>query len=276
MNNDTPRNVPRNVLITGAASGIGKAVAKALLGDGHKVTVLDVNAESLASAKKDLGPHERVHFVHADITSDADCERAVAESVQRFGSLQVLFNNAGLGMGVVRDDAEINHPSIEELTPDIWERFFSVNCLGPIRMTRAAIAQLKSAGWGRIINNSTSYLSMLRVQPYGAVKSALESTAAVWAKELDGTGISVNIVVPGGPTDTPFVREIGIPRQKMLRPSVMAPPIQWLMSDESNGFTGRRIVAGHWDTSLAPATAAANIARSIGWPELTGDVIWLG
>lgn len=266
----------RNILITGAASGIGKAVASALLGDGHTVTVVDVNAESLASAEKDLGPADRVHFVHADITSDADCERAVAESVQRFGSLQVLFNNAGLGMGVVRDDAEVKHPTIEELTPEIWELFFNVNCLGPIRMTRAAIAELKNGNWGRIINNSTSYLTMLRVQPYGAVKSALESTAAVWAKELDGSGITVNIVVPGGPTDTPFVREIGIPRQKMLRPTVMAPPIQWLMSDESNGFTGRRIVAGHWDTTLAPATAAAKVARSIAWPELTGDVIWLG
>jgi NAD(P)-dependent dehydrogenase (short-subunit alcohol dehydrogenase family) len=275
MSNQSPTSPPRNVLITGAASGIGKAVASALLGDGHKVTVVDVNAEALATAEKDLGPGDRVHFVEADITSDADCERAVAESVKRFGSLQALFNNAGIGMGVIRGDAEVNHPPIEELTPDIWERFFAVNCLGPIRMTRAAIAELKTGGWGRIINNSTSYLTMLRVQPYGAVKSALESTSAVWAKELDGTGITVNIVVPGGPTDTPFVVEIGIPRQNMLRPAVMAPPIQWLMSDESNGFTGRRIVAGHWDTTLAPATAAAKVARTIGWPELTGDVIWL-
>ncbi|MFT5445097.1 MAG: NAD(P)-dependent dehydrogenase (short-subunit alcohol dehydrogenase family) [Gammaproteobacteria bacterium] len=275
MSTEPSRNPPRNVLITGAASGIGKAVAGALLRDGHKVTIVDVNAESLTTAQHDLGPSDRVHFVEADITNDADCARAVAESVKRFGSLQALFNNAGIGMGVIRDDAEVNHPPIEELTPDIWERFFAINCLGPIRMTRAAIAELKTGGWGRIINNSTSYLTMLRVQPYGAVKSALESTSAVWAKELDGTGITVNVIVPGGPTDTPFVVEIGIPRQNMLRPAVMAPPIQWLMSDESNGFTGRRIVAGHWDTQLAPATAAAKVARTIGWPELTGDVIWL-
>ena len=267
---------PRNVMITGAASGIGKAVASALLGDGHRVTVIDINEQSLATAEQYLGPHDRVHFVHADITKDADCERAVAESVQRFGSLQVLNNNAGLGMGVVREDGEINHPSIEELTPEIWQTFFNVNCLGPIRMTRAAIGELKTGGWGRIINNTTSYLTMLRVQPYGAIKSALESTSAVWAKELDGSGITVNVVVPGGPTDTPFVRDIGMPRQKMLRPAVMAPPIQWLMKSESDGFTGRRIVAGHWDVTLAPATAAAKVARSIGWPELTGDVIWLG
>ena len=67
MNNDSSRNV----LISGAASGIGKAVAAALLGDGHKITAVDVNAESLASAKQELGPNERVHFVPADITSGA-------------------------------------------------------------------------------------------------------------------------------------------------------------------------------------------------------------
>ena len=95
-------------------------------------------------------------------------------------------------------------------TPDVWQRFFDVNCLGPVRMTRAAIGPLRAGGWGRIVVNTTSYLTMLRVQPYGGVKAALESTAAVWANELSGSGVSVNVVVPGGPTDTPFVAEIGI------------------------------------------------------------------
>lgn len=267
---------PRSVLVTGAARGIGKAIAMALLSDGHKVTVMDNNAESLASIEQEMGPPERVHFVQGDITSETDCEHAVSEAVRRFGSLQALVNNAGIGMSMVRRDAEVNHPSIEELTPEIWQRFFDINCLGPIRMTRAAIAELKKSGWGRIINNTTSYLTMLRVQPYGAVKAALESTSAVWANQLEGTGITVNVIVPGGPTDTPFVAEIGIPRQKMLRAAVMAPPVQWLMNSESDGFNGRRIVAGHWNTKLAPATAAAKVARSIAWPELTGDVIWSG
>jgi NAD(P)-dependent dehydrogenase (short-subunit alcohol dehydrogenase family) len=266
-------DAPRSVLITGAASGIGKAIAEALLADGHRVAILDADAATLAECG--LGPEERVHLVQGDVTSEQDCERAVAEAVARFGALEVLVNNAGVGVGSLRPDAEINHPSIEELTPAIWQRFFDVNVLGPVRMTRAAIGHLKARGWGRIINNTTSYLTMLRVQPYGGVKSALESASAVWAKELDGSGVTVNVIVPGGPTDTPFVADIGIPREKMLRPAVMAPPVQWLMSEESNGFTGRRLVAGHWDTTLAPATAAAKIARSIGWPELTGDVIWV-
>jgi NAD(P)-dependent dehydrogenase (short-subunit alcohol dehydrogenase family) len=265
----------RNVLITGAASGIGKAIATALLADGHRVMVMDVDGPALDACRDELEPGGRVRFVHGDVTREEDCARAVSETVQAFGALQALVNNAGIGVSSLRSDAELNHPGIEELTPEIWQRFFDNNVLGAVRMTRAAIGHLKSGGWGRIVNNTTSYLTMLRVQPYGAVKSALESTSAVWAKELDGSGVTVNVVVPGGPTDTPFVGDIGIAREKMLRPAVMTPPLRWLMSAESDGVTGRRFVAGHWDTGLAPAAAAAKIARSIGWPELTGDVIWV-
>jgi len=264
---------PRTIIVTGAARGIGRAIAEALLGDGHRVCIFDADAEALETCRAALG--DGAHLVHGDVTRDEDCARAVAGTVERFGALHALVNNAGIGVSSLRPDAEVKHPSIEELSPEIWQRFFDVNVLGAVRMTRAAIAPMKSAGWGRIVNNTTSYLTMLRVQPYGAVKSALESASAVWAKELDGTGITVNVVVPGGPTDTEFVADIGIPRQKMLRPSVMAPPVKWLLREESDGFTGRRLIAGHWDTTLAPATAAAKIARSIGWPELTGDVIWL-
>ena len=264
----------RCVMVTGGASGIGKAISTALLADGHQVTIVDANADAIETSRSDIGRQDSVHFVHGDVTADDDCERAMSEAVARFGTVQALVNNAGIGVGSIRPDAEVNHPSIEELTPEIYMHFFNVNCLGALRMTRTALPHLKQARWGRIINNTTSYLTMHRVQPYGAVKAALESMSAVWAKELDGSGVTVNVIVPGGPTDTPFVSDIGLPRERMLRPSVMAPPVQWLMSAESDGFTGRRMVAGHWDNSIAPAAAAAKIARNIAWPELTGDVIW--
>ena len=78
---------------------------------------------------------------------------------------------------------------------------------------------------------------MLRVLPYGAAKAALESMSAVWAKELEGSGVNVNVLVPGGPTDTPMIAdENGWPRDKMLRPGIMGPPTAWLVSDEAAGF----------------------------------------
>ena len=82
--------IPRTVVITGAASGIGKAVTQALLGDGHNVCVVDVDGAAIQRCRDELEPAERVHFVEADVASEADCERAVAETVERFGGVQVL------------------------------------------------------------------------------------------------------------------------------------------------------------------------------------------
>ena len=166
--------IERNIIVTGAARGIGRAMAEALLDEGHKTTILDSNQEVLAQCRSELGEDGAVHYVHGSITSDEDCARTVAEAMTKFGQLHGLINNAGIGVGSLRPDAEVNHPSIEELTPEIWQRFFDINVLGAIRMTRASIAHLKAAGWGRIINNTTSYLTHHRVQPYGGVKAALE------------------------------------------------------------------------------------------------------
>ncbi len=97
-----------------------------------------------------------------------------------------------------------------------------------------------------------------------------------WAKELDGSGITVNVLVPGGPTDTALIAdEAGWPRDKMLRPEIMGPPAAWLISDEAATFTGRRITAARWDAKLEPADAAARASRAIGWPELAADAVWL-
>jgi NAD(P)-dependent dehydrogenase (short-subunit alcohol dehydrogenase family) len=125
---------------------------------------------------------------------------------------------------------------------------------------------MRNSRFGRIINNTTSYRTMLRVLPYGSAKAALESMSAVWAKEVEGSAITVNVLVPGGPTDTPMISDqAGWPREKMLRPEIMGPPILWLVSDDSAGFNGQRITAARWDASLPPAEAAKRASRAIGW-----------
>ena len=186
-----------------------------------------------------------------------------------------IRDSAGIGMSAIRPDAETRHPGIEELSVDIWDRFYMINVRGPMMMTRAAVPHMRLQGWGRIVNNTTSYKTMLRVLPYGAMKSALESMSAVWAQQLDGSGITVNVLVPGGPTDTPFIAdEAGWPRDKMLRPEIMAAPIRWLMSDASDNITGRRITASEWDTGLPADAAAAGALRAAGWPELVSRQAW--
>ncbi|MEJ2123161.1 MAG: SDR family NAD(P)-dependent oxidoreductase, partial [Alphaproteobacteria bacterium] len=258
--------------MTGAAGGIGRSITHSLLADGHCVAAVDRDEEALRRLAKDF--HEshttgRFQTIIRDLRSETACDEAVEAAAGHFGRVEAVINNAGIGVSSIRPDAEMRHPSIEELTGEIWDRFFAINVRAPMSMVRAALPHMKAAGWGRIVNNTTSFLTMLRVLPYGATKAALEAMSAVWAAELAETRITVNVLIPGGPTDTAFVADgSGLPRDQMLKPEIMGPPASWLMSDASQFMTGQRIVAARWDTHRPPVEAAKAAARAIGWPEL--------
>lgn len=272
--NDTSKTA----LITGGAGGIGSAMAEALANDGLNAAIVDIDGDRAIERAAEINERcgsERALAIAADVSDERACNQAVAACLERFGSLDVLVNNAGIGVSSIRPDAERNHPSIEELDRALWEKFFAVNVTGPMLMVRAAVPHMRTRGWGRVVNNTTSFFTMLRVLPYGASKSALESMSAVWAKELEASGITVNVLVPGGPTDTPFVGDdSGIPRDKMLKPAVMGPPIRWLASVDSDGVSGQRFVAANWDATRSDAEAAELAGAPIGWPELAKTVVW--
>lgn len=271
----------RVALVTGGGGGIGGAMAMAVAGRGVKVAVTDID---LGAAERVAGEIRARHGAAAavalahDVASEADCARAVRETVAAFGSLDILFNNAGISVSAYRPDAETNLPSIAEVTPELMDRFYRINFMGAVHMVRAAVPAMVERGWGRVINNTTSFVTMLRVLPYGPLKAALEAASAVWAKELEGTGVTVNVLVPGGPTDTAFIRdEAGIPRDKMLKPEVMGPPAAWLASAESDGVTGKRYIAGFWNLALPEREAAREAGAPIGWPDLAAATrLWPG
>jgi NAD(P)-dependent dehydrogenase (short-subunit alcohol dehydrogenase family) len=272
-----PASGGRVVVLTGAAGGLGRAMTAALLGDGHAIAAVDRDAAAMDRLLAEhSGAADRLAPNLVDLASEQGCRDAVEQAAARFGRVDAVINNAGIGVSSLRPDAETRHPDIEELTPEIWDRFYAVNVRAPVLLTRAAVPGMRARGWGRVVNNTTSYRTMLRVLPYGATKAALEATSAVWAEELAGSGITVNVLVPGGPTDTPFVGAgVSWPRDQMLKPVIMGPPARWLMSDASDGFTGQRITAGRWDAALPPAEAARAASRAIGWPELAADAVWL-
>lgn len=269
----------RVVLLTGAAGGIGRVIADALLADGHAVAAVDRDAaglERLAAIAAARSAAARLHPIVADLAGEAGCARAVQAARERFATIDALINNAGIGMSSIRPDAEARHPGIEELTPEMFDRFFAIFVRAPATLTHAVVPGMRQRGFGRIVNNTTSFLTMLRVLPYGAAKAALESMSAVWAKELEGSGVTVNVLVPGGPTDTALIAdESGWPREKMLRPDIMGPPAAWLLSDAAAAFNGRRITAARWDVKLPADEAAQQASREIGWPELGADAVWL-
>ena len=267
------QNTARVVLITGAAGGIGAAIAKALIAAGHDVVAVDRDAAGLAR----LGATSaHIYPLAADLADAKACEDAVEKAGKRYGRIDAVINNVGMGPSAIRPDAEVNRPTIEELTGEIWDRFLAINVRVHAVVTRAALPHMRANGFGRIINNTTSFRTMLRVLPYGAAKSAMEAMAAVWAEELQGSGITANVLVPGGPTDTPHISDgAGWDRAKMLKPEIMGPPAVWLISDDAAGYTGQRIIAANWDAALPGAEAAKKAGRAIGWPELGADAVWL-
>jgi NAD(P)-dependent dehydrogenase (short-subunit alcohol dehydrogenase family) len=261
-------------LVTGGARGIGAASADGLLAVGAKVAVLDLDAEALAECS------EEMLRVQANVARPEDCEVAVAHVRAKCGGLDVLINNAGIGMGTIRDD-HFEHPvRLGEIEPDHWRRMFEVNCMGAFLMMRAAVPHMVEQGWGRVVNVTTSFFTMLNegFAPYGPAKAALEAASAIWAKEFQGSGVTVNVLIPGGPTDTRMVpASAPFARSQLIPPAAMAAPAQWLASPASDGVSGRRFVAGLWDPALPPEQAAAAAGAPIAWPELTSQgLVWPG
>ncbi|MYE00540.1 MAG: SDR family oxidoreductase [Alphaproteobacteria bacterium] len=269
------------VLLTGAAGGLGAAMAEALAGDGHRLALVDRDEKRLQALTDRLWQQygEGVLLPLAlDLTDEEACAEAVGRAAERFGRLDMLVNNAGIGMSTLRPDYHLRPlAAFSEVSVEDWQRFVAVHATAPFVFMRTAAPFMQERGWGRIVNVTTSLSTMLRPQffPYGASKAALEAMSSQFAGELQGSGITVNVLTPGGPTDTPMVTEESAPdRSALLSPAVMASPIRFLASEVSDGFTGRRIIAALWDKRLAPVDSAMNAGGPIGWPGTGPPAIW--
>ena len=143
------------------------------------------------------------------------------------------------------------------------------NVNGPFMMARHAVPVMLKAGWGRIVNVSASQATMRRrgFSPYGPSKAALESETIIWAQDLEGTGVTVNALLPGKATLTGMVPEIVSEKVKstLLDPSIIVPPLLWLASPEADGMTGRRLVATKWQPGSAGKSAAEAATEQAGW-----------
>ena len=272
----------RVAIVTGAAGGFGRELVRGLLGAGAKVAALDVDErrlDELTAAHEEAAETGRLVTARTDISCYEECEAAIAQTRTDLGGLHILINNGALGMGVIRIDHMTELVDIQEITPEMWNRFVTVNLSGAWYMTHAAIDGLLSQGWGRIVNVTTSFFTMLRgrFHPYGPAKAGLEAMSAGHAGEFAGRGVTVNVVVPGGPSDTPMVPlESGFDRSAMIPPSAMVPPILWLCSEAGGAHTGHRYVAADWDASAGPAAAAEGCRAPIGWPDLAQNPVWPG
>src|SRR5262249_27683388 len=235
----------------------------------------------LAALKGAVTPEhdKRLLVMAADISDYATCEHAVAAAIVKLGGLHIVINNGALGMGAIRPDHMLKLVGIREITPQMWHRFVAVNLTGAWNLTRAAIGHLRAQRWGRVIDVTTSFFTMLRggFHPYGPSKAGLEAMAAGHAQEFSGSGVTVNVVVPGGPSDTPMrPPESGFDRKNLISPAVIAPPIVSLCWGAADGVTGTRYVAAHWDSTKPPQQAAQGCCSPIAWPDLAASPVWPG
>ena len=127
--------------------------------------------------------------------------------LEAFGALHILVNNAALGPTHVERAAQTRSSLFHETDPQAWADVIEVNVTGTFFMAHAAARALIAAGWGRIINITTSLATMQRGanSPYGVTKAAIEAETLIWAQDLKGTGVTVNSLIPGGAADTDFV-----------------------------------------------------------------------
>ena len=254
------------VIVTGAASGIGLAMTLGLLTAGHDVTAVDRNGTALAAlAKQASGLKGGVNTVTADLAQPDSFAMTVASALIKYGRIDALVNNAGIGQASVRE-GQRSPIRFWETTPAEWARFIAINAAAPINMARAVLPHMLAAKQGRIVTVTTSLGTMVRegYLLYGSSKAAAESAMAVLSADLAGTGVTSNILVPGGVTDTPLVGD-ATNRDKMLKPAIMAVPLLWLVSDEARSVNGRRFIAADWDASLPPAQAAEKAGALIAW-----------
>jgi NAD(P)-dependent dehydrogenase (short-subunit alcohol dehydrogenase family) len=260
-------------IVTGAAGGIGSVLVHALLAKGAGVAALDVNERGLFALRGSLprGSADRLLVHPTDISDYAECERAISKTRAGLGGMHILINNAAIGLGAIRIDHQKVPVGIQEISPAMWQRFVATNFSGAWNMTRASIGYLLAQHWGRIINITTSLATMLRggFHPYGPCKAALEAMSAGHAEEFKGSGVTVNVVLPGGPVNTPMVPpESGFARSELIAPAVMVSPIEWLCSEAADGITGNRYIAARWDSGNPPEEAERRCRAPIGWPNV--------
>jgi NAD(P)-dependent dehydrogenase (short-subunit alcohol dehydrogenase family) len=264
----------RVALVTGAAGGIGRALVGGLLGQGLKVAAVDRTAEGLAElvqAAQERQQGASLMTIEADLAQDESIAEIVAQARARFGTIDILVNNAGVGQATIRTDNRQRPVKFWEVTPEQWKLFVAVHNNAPMALSRALVHDMMRQKWGRIVNVTTSLGTMIRdgSPTYGPSKAALEAFSAIMAKDLADSGVTVNVLVPGGMTNTGMIpSEAGYDRADLIQPAVMAPPLNWLVSDAASGISGRRFLAVHWNPDLPPEEAAAMAGAPVAWTDI--------
>jgi 2-hydroxycyclohexanecarboxyl-CoA dehydrogenase len=239
----------RTALVTGGGSGIGRAIAHRLATDGLAVGILDLNKEAADGVAEEVREkrHEVVALGGVDVSDRAQVNDAVQQVRTALGPVLVLVNNAGL----------TGFKGFLAITDDMWDRIMAVNLSGPFYCTQAVLPDMIDAGWGRIVNisSSSAQSGQAYMAHYVSSKAGLIGLTKALALEFGPKGITVNTIPPGF-VDTPMLREseaggrLGAsvdhhaeltPVRRPGKPEDIAAACSFLVSDEAGYITGQVI-----------------------------------
>jgi gluconate 5-dehydrogenase len=241
------------VVVTGATSGLGKAMAEALIAAGARVAVTSRERSRAEAAAAALGP--AAVGIEMDVRDEGSVDAGADEIYERFGGVDVLVNNAGIGMRTVNPRFLTDPQPFWAVAPEGFFDVLQTKVTGCFLVARALVPRMLAAGGGRVITISMNEQTMVRrgFVPYGPAGAAVEALARVMAADLAGSPVTANVLLPGGATATGMIPDDVSPeaRATLLDPAIMGPPIVWLASDEADGIHDERIIATNFDDWLA-------------------------
>jgi gluconate 5-dehydrogenase len=231
------------VLVTGGTSGLGLAMASALAAAGATVALTGRSGQRAGAVAAGLPGAVGIEL---DVRDQSSVARAVDQAWSRFGGIDMLVNNAGIGMRTVNPRFMTHPQGFWQVPVDGFRAVVETNLTGYFLVAREVTPRMLAAGGGRIVNISVSHSTMHRAGfvPYGPSRAGSEALSKIMAADLRDSGVTVNLLLPGGATVTGMLPVESVPEgRELLEPDVMGPPIVWLASEEAAGVHDERIIA---------------------------------
>jgi 3-oxoacyl-[acyl-carrier protein] reductase len=237
----------RVAIVTGGGRGIGRSIALGYARAGADVVISAARNpdEAAGVAAEGSSLPGTIEAVQADVTDVEEVDRLVERALAIRGRIDVLVNNAARGMRFVNERFMSEPQPFWEADPVGWRMVVETNIVGVFLVSRAVVPHMLAAGRGSIINVTVNQQTMVRrgFSPYGPSKAALEAMTRVWAEELEGSGVVINLLAPGGATATGMVPDSVPEGVQLLSPDIIVPPaVHLAVTDRS----GQRILATEW------------------------------